>query len=136
MDYYFSTRLNVPFEEASKLATENLAKEGFSVITVINLHEKFREKLGVDFKKYRILGACNPGYALKAIGVEDKIGVMLPCNVLVIEQGENNIEIAAVNPVVSMMGIDNPALEHVAGPVTEKLKNVIASLAEVGHHQF
>jgi uncharacterized protein (DUF302 family) len=133
MDYYFSTSLNVAFDEAVKLATEGLSREGFSVITEINLHDKFREKLGVDFKKYRILGACNPGYAHEAIGVEDKIGVMLPCNVLVIEQGEGNIEIAAVNPVVSMMGISNPVLAEVAGPVTMKLKNVIASLAEVGH---
>lgn len=128
MNYYFSTSLALSFEEAVNLASEGLSREGFSVITEINLDDKFREKLGVDFKRYRILGACNPDYAYKAVQAEEKIGVMLPCNVLVIEQATNNIEIVAVNPVVSMIGINNPSLEEIAMPVTRKLENFILSL--------
>lgn len=131
MDYYFSTSLNTSFDEAVEMASAGLSKEGFSVITEINLHEKFREKLGIDFKRYRILGACNPSYAHEAIKLEEKIGVMLPCNVLVIEQGKQNIEIVAVNPVVSMTGVDNPSLAMVAQPVTDKLRNFIGSLKSV-----
>ena len=128
MDYYFAKTLNVSFEEAVKLATEALKNEGFGVISEINMHEKLKEKLGVDFKKYKILGACNPLLAYKALQVEEKIGTMLPCNVLVIEQGQNKIEIAAVNPVASMQAITNPVLGNVALEVTDKLKKVIDSL--------
>jgi len=128
MDYYFAKTLNVSFEEAVKLATEALKNEGFGVISEINMHEKLKEKLGVDFKKYKILGACNPLLAYKALQAEEKIGTMLPCNVLVIEQGQNKIEIAAVNPVASMQAITNPALGNVALEVTNKLKKVIDSL--------
>jgi len=128
MDYYFAKTLNVSFEEAVKLATEALKNEGFGVISEINMHEKLKEKLGVDFKRYKILGACNPPLAFKALQAEEKIGTMLPCNVLVIEQGQNVIEIAAVNPVASMQAITNPALGNVALEVTNKLKKVIDSL--------
>lgn len=128
MDYYFAKTLNVSFEEAVKLATEALKNEGFGVISEINMHEKLKEKLGVDFKKYKILGACNPLLAYKALQAEEKIGTMLPCNVLVIEQGQNKIEIAAVNPVASMQAITNPVLGNVALEVTNKLKKVIDSL--------
>ena len=98
------------------------------MISEINMHEKLKEKLGVDFKRYRILGACNPPLAYKALQAEEKIGTMLPCNVLVIEQGQNRIEIAAVNPVASMQAITNPSLGDVALEVTNKLKRVINSL--------
>lgn len=128
MEYYFSKILNVSFDEAARLTNEALKKEGFGVITEINMHEKLKEKLGVDFKKYRILGACNPAYAYKALKVEDKIGTMLPCNVLIIEQEQNRIEIAAVNPVASMQAVTNPALEEVAMQVTEKLRTLIDAL--------
>ena len=128
MEYYFTKTLNVSFEEAVKLATEALKNEGFGVISEINMHEKLKEKLGVDFKKYKILGACNPLLAYKALQAEEKIGTMLPCNVLVIEQGQNVIEIAAVNPVASMQAITNPALGDVAFEVTNKLKKVIDNL--------
>jgi len=128
MEYYFSKTLNVSFDEALKLAINALKTEGFGVISEINIHEKLREKLGVDFKKYKILGACNPSYAYKALQAEDKIGTMLPCNILVIEQEPRKIEIAAVNPIASMQAISNPGLADVANQVTGKLKNVIASL--------
>lgn len=125
MEYYFSKTLETSFEEAIKLTTEALKVEGFGVITVINMHEKLKEKLNVDFKRYTILGACNPPFAYKALQAEDKIGTMLPCNVLVIEQGQNKIEIAAVNPIASMQAVTNLALGDVAQQVTDKLKKVI-----------
>jgi uncharacterized protein (DUF302 family) len=128
MEYYFSKTLDASFDEAVRLTTEALRSEGFGVISEISMHEKLKDKLGVDFKKYKILGACNPPYAYKALQAEDKIGTMLPCNILVIEQGQNKIEIAAVNPVASMQAITNPALGGIALEVTNKLKNVIDSL--------
>src|SRR5659263_181027 len=128
MEYYFSKTLNVSYDEAVKLTTEALKSEGFGVISEINMHEKLKEKVGVDFKRYKILGACNPPYAYKALQVEDKIGTMMPCNVLVIEQGQNLIEIAAVNPIASMQAITNPSLGDIALEVTNKLKKVIDNL--------
>jgi uncharacterized protein (DUF302 family) len=128
MEYYFSKTLNVTFDEAVRVTTEALKSEGFGVISEINMHEKLKEKLGVDFKRYKILGACNPPLAYKALQAEEKIGTMLPCNVLVIEQGLNKIEIAAVNPVASMQAITNPGLGDVALEVTNKLKRVIDNL--------
>jgi len=130
MDYHFSKTLYVSFDEAVKQITEGLKTEGFGVITEINMHDKLKEKLGVDFKRYKILGACNPQYAYKALQAEDKIGTMLPCNVLVIEQGQNEIEISAVNPVASMQAIANPSLGNIALEVTNKLKNVIDNLGQ------
>jgi uncharacterized protein (DUF302 family) len=128
MEYYFSKTLNVSFDEAVKQINEALKTEGFGVISEINMHDKLKEKLGVDFKRYKILGACNPPYAYKALQAEDKIGTMMPCNVLVIEQGQNKIEIAAVNPIASMQAITNPALGDIALEVTNKLKKVIENL--------
>jgi uncharacterized protein (DUF302 family) len=128
MEYYFSKTLNVTFDEAVRVTTEALKSEGFGVISEINMHEKLKEKLGVDFKRYKILGACNPPLAYKALQAEEKIGTMLPCNVLVIEQGLNKIEIAAVNPVASMQAITNPGLGDVALEVTNKLRRVINNL--------
>jgi len=128
MEYYFSKTLDVTFDQAIRLITEALKTEGFGVISEINMHEKLKEKLGVDFKRYKILGACNPPLAYKALQAEEKIGTMLPCNVLVIEREQNKIEIAAVNPVASMQAITNPALGGVALEVTNKLKRVIDNL--------
>lgn len=125
MEYYFSKTINASFDEAIQLITEALKTEGFGVISEIRMHDKLKEKLNVDFKRYTILGACNPPFAYKALQAEDKIGTMLPCNVLVIEQGPNNIEIAAVNPIASMQAITNPALGDIAIQVTDKLKKVI-----------
>jgi uncharacterized protein (DUF302 family) len=128
MEYYFSKTLNVSFDEAIKITTEALKSESFGVVSEIRMHEKLKEKLDIDFKKYTILGACNPSFAYKALQAEDKIGTMLPCNVLVIEQAENEIEVAAVNPIASMQAITNPALGDVAQQVTDKLRKIILDL--------
>jgi len=129
MEYYFNTVLTASFDEAIQLTTEALKSEGFGIISDIDIQAKLNEKLGVSFKKYRILGACNPGYAYKALQAEEKIGTMLPCNVIVIEQANGQVEVAAVNPISSMMAVQNPELEPVARAVTEKLKKVIDSLS-------
>jgi len=128
MDYYFTKTLATSFDEAIQRVTDALKTEGFGIISEINMHDKFKEKLGIDFKKYRILGACNPGYAYKAVQVEEKIGTMLPCNVIVIDKENGTTEVSAVNPIASMMAIHNPALEPVASEVTDKLRKVIDAL--------
>ena len=128
MKYYFEKTLNCSFEEAVKRVTEELKKEGFGVLTEINIHEKLKEKLGVDFRKYRILGACNPAFAYKALQEEDKIGTMLPCNVIVQQISETQTEIAAVDPVVSMQSVENEKLAGVANEVQQKLKQVIINV--------
>jgi uncharacterized protein (DUF302 family) len=125
MEYYFSKILDVNFEAAISKITEALKTEGFGVLTEIDMQSKLKEKLGVDFKKYKILGACNPAFAYKALQLEEKIGVMLPCNIVVIDQENGTTEIAAVHPISSMMAIQNPALEPLAKEITEKLKRVI-----------
>lgn len=128
MKYYISKKINTDFEQAVLLVTESLKKEGFGVLTEINLQEKLKEKLNVDFRKYKILGACNPAYAYKALQQEDKIGTMLPCSVIVQEIKNNEIEVAAVDPVASMMAIENPGLVGIAAEIKEKLESAIASL--------
>jgi uncharacterized protein (DUF302 family) len=128
MSYYFSKTIHASFEEAISRATESLKKEGFGVLTEIRIHEKLKEKLGVDFQRYTILGACNPAYAYKALQAENKIGTMLPCNVIVQETGNGQIEIAAVNPIESMMAIKNEDLGAVAIQVTGMLKRVIEAI--------
>jgi uncharacterized protein (DUF302 family) len=128
MEYYFTTVLDVSFGEAVTKVTEGLKTEGFGIISEINMHDKLQEKLGVTFRKYRILGACNPGFAYKALLAEEKIGTMLPCNILVIDRENGQTEVAAVNPIASMMAIRNPELESVAAEVTERLKRVIEAL--------
>ncbi|HEX2935528.1 MAG TPA: DUF302 domain-containing protein [Bacteroidales bacterium] len=128
MSYYFSKNLPLSHSEAIEKVTAALKNSGFGIVSEIQMHEKFKEKLNVDFKKYTILGACNPGYALKAVQNEEKIGTMLPCNVVIIEKGENVTEIAAVNPVASMMAVNNQALEPIAREITQILKEVIENL--------
>ncbi len=128
MEYYFSTTINDGFEAAIAKTTEALKTEGFGVIADIDIQGKMKEKLGVDFKKYRILGACNPPAAYKALQVEDKIGTMLPCNVVVIDKENGTTEVAAINPVASMMAVENPKLAPLAQEITDKLKRVISLL--------
>ena len=129
MKYYFSKTLNdVTFESAVEKVTDELKKEGFGVISEINLHEKFKEKLDIDFRKYRILGACNPAAAFKALQEEDKIGTMLPCNVIVQQISDSQIEVAAVDPVASMQAIENANLAAIAYEIRSKLEKVIESL--------
>lgn len=128
MKYYISKKLSISFDQAVIKVTESLKNEGFGVLSEINLHEKLKEKLNVDFRRYKILGACNPSYAYKALQSEDKIGTMLPCNVIIQELAKDEIEVAAVDPVASMMAIDNSSLGNIATEVKEKLKRVISSL--------
>jgi uncharacterized protein (DUF302 family) len=128
MKYYFSKTIAKSFDESVSLITEALKTKGFGIITEIRMHDKLKEKLDVDFKKYTILGACNPSFAHKALLMEDKIGTMLPCNVLVIEQEKDRIEIVAIDPVASMMAVGNPALTEVAQKVSETLKNIVESI--------
>lgn len=128
MTYYINKTISGNFEETINTVTEELKKEGFGVLSEIDIQHKLNEKLDVDFRKYKILGACNPESAYKAIQQEDKIGVMLPCNVIVQETGENKVEVAAVNPLASMMAVNNKELKTVAKEIKTKLEKVISSL--------
>lgn len=128
MEYFFSTILKSTFEESIVKATEALKTEGFGIISEIDIQAKLKEKLGVNFKKYKILGACNPAYAYKALQEEEKIGIMLPCNVVVIDREDGTTEVAAVHPLASMMAVQNPELEPLAVEITEKLKKVMGML--------
>lgn len=125
MAYYFTKTINTTFDNAIQKVTEELKKEGFGILTEIDVKETLKKKLDVDFKKYRILGACNPPFAYKALQAEDRIGAMLPCNVIVIEQSENKIEISAVDPVASMQAVDNESLSDIALEIQAKLIRVI-----------
>jgi uncharacterized protein (DUF302 family) len=128
VSYYFSKTLKISFEEAIPKVTEELKKEGFGIMTEIDVREAIKKKLNKDFRKYRILGACNPPFAYEALQAEDKIGTMLPCNVIVQETSDGQVEVAAIDPVASMQAIDNPGLGKIAVEVQKKLKKVIESL--------
>ncbi len=128
MSYYFSKTLQTTFDDAMIRVSEELKKEGFGVLTEIDVKETFKKKLNVDFRNYRILGACNPQYAFKALEAEDKIGTMLPCNVIVQEIAGVGTEIAAIDPVASMQAVNNPKLKEIAGQVRDKIRNVIERL--------
>ena len=128
MSYYFSKTINADFDSAIAKVTEELKKEGFGILTEIDIKQTFKNKLGVDFRKYKILGACNPHFAHEALKAEDTIGTMLPCNVIV-QEGENGkVEISTVDPVASMMAVKNDSLGNVAIQVQEKLSRVIDNL--------
>ena len=128
MKYYFNKSLEIPFDEAVSRVTEELKKEGFGILMEIDVKETLKKKLDVDFKKYKILGACNPHFAYQALQKEDKIGTMLPCNVIVLEAEEGKIEVAAIDPMASMQAVQNPDLQSVAEQVQAKLRGVIAGL--------
>lgn len=128
MSYHFTKTVAMPFDDAVEHVTKALAGKGFGVLTTINVRETMKKKLGVDFKPYTILGACNPHYAYKALQAEDKIGTMLPCNVIVTETAPGEVEISAVDPVASMAAISNPSLGEVATTVRGLLKDVVEGL--------
>lgn len=128
MEYYFSKTLRLPFETVVEKVTEALKKEQFGVLTQIDVRETLKKKIDVDFKPYLILGACNPQYAYKALSAEDKIGTMLPCNVIVQQADPDTVEVAAINPIASMQAVANASLQGIAQEVTEKLKRVVNSL--------
>jgi uncharacterized protein (DUF302 family) len=128
MAYHISRKINISYEEALAKVAEELKKEGFGILTEIDVKETLKKKLDVDFRRYKILGACNPSFAYKALTLEDKIGTMLPCNVIVQELSGGGVEVSAVDPMASMMAVDNPALGDVASAVREKLAKVIENI--------
>ena len=128
MTYHFSKTLTLGMDDAIARVTEELKKEGFGILTEIDVQKTLKAKIDVDFRPYRILGACNPGFAHKALLAEDKIGTMLPCNVIVQQHAPGSVEVSAVDPVESMKAIENPALGSIATEVRDKLQRVIAQL--------
>jgi len=128
MSYYFNKTLDISFDEAIARVTEELKKEGFGVLTDIDVQSTLKKKLDVNFRKYRILGACNPHFAYQALQKESRIGTMLPCNVIVQETEEGNIEVSAIDPISSMQAVQNPELEGIANQVQTKLKDVVDRL--------
>jgi len=124
-NYAFTTTVDVPYEKAIDRVTEELKKEGFGILAEIDVQATLKKKLDVDFKPYKILGACNPPNAHKALQAEEQIGLMLPCNVIVYVNGANETVVAAVDPVASMQAVENPGLGEVAVTIQEKLKSVI-----------
>lgn len=130
MSYYFDAVINASFDQALAEVTDALRNEGFGILSEIDVMEALKEKLGVDFRPYKILGACNPSFAYRALQIEDKIGTMLPCNVVVQEIPDGKVEIAAIDPVASMLAVENPALKEIALEVQGKLKSVIDKIRE------
>ena len=129
MNYYFSKIIEgKSFDKVVETVTNELKTEGFGVLTEIDISATLKKKLNVDFKKYKILGACNPGFAYKALQTEDNIGVFLPCNVVVQEHKNNSVEVAFVDPVASMISVKNDSLATYAAEVKNKLKNVLNNL--------
>ncbi|TAL69833.1 MAG: DUF302 domain-containing protein [Bacteroidetes bacterium] len=128
MSYYFNKTLNTTFDNTIERVTAELQKEGFGILTEIDVKATMKKKLDVDFRNYKILGACNPPFAYRALMAEDKVGTMLPCNVIVQELSENKIEVAAIDPIASMMAIQNPALGELALEVRALLQKVIENL--------
>lgn len=127
MSYYFSTSLNTSFENAIQKVSEALKSEGFGVLTEVDVKDTFKQKLDINFRNYKILGACNPQFAYEALNKEDKVGTMLPCNVIVQEK-DGQTEVAAIDPVASMQSIENEELGDLAKKVQAALKRVIDSL--------
>ncbi len=127
INYGFTKELDTGFEQAVKMVTENLEEAGFGILTTIDVKEKFRKKLGIDFRNYVILGACNPASAHKAIEAEENIGLMLPCNVIVYEKDGKTV-VSAIKPSIAMKMIDNPELSGIAADVESKLKQVIDNI--------
>jgi uncharacterized protein (DUF302 family) len=128
MSYYFSKIIDLPFNKAIEKVTEALKKEGYGILTEIDVKATLKKKLDVDFRNYKILGACNPPFAYEALKAERMIGLMLPCNVIVQEAEENKTEVAAIDPIASMQAVNNFQLAQIANQVQGKLKKVIESL--------
>jgi uncharacterized protein (DUF302 family) len=128
MSYNISKQVSGSFKDTINKVTEELKKEGFGIITEVDLKDKFKEKLNLDFRNYTILGACNPRLAYEAVQQEDKIGVMLPCNVLVQEHTDGRVEVSAINPLTSIGAVKNNNLENLASQVSDKLKKAIDNI--------
>ena len=128
MSYYFSKSVTSSFDQTIGAVTEALKKEGFGILTEIDIKQTLKKKLDVDFRNYRILGACNPPFAYMALQAEENIGTMLPCNVIVQESADGKTSVAAINPLVSMQAVDNPGLAEIANEVATRLQRVVDSL--------
>jgi uncharacterized protein (DUF302 family) len=125
MSYYFAKKIKGSFEEVERKVYASLKEEGFGVLTEIDVQDTLKKKLDVDFRKYKILGACNPTFAYRALLAEDKIGIMLPCNVIIQEVGAGEVEVAAVDPIASMSAVENEGLHELATLVQTKLRSVV-----------
>jgi uncharacterized protein (DUF302 family) len=128
MAYSLQKTLSIPFDKALQRVKEALGTEGFGVLTEIDMRETLKKKLNVDFRNYTILGACNPPFAYQALQVEDRIGLLLPCNLVVQETADGRVEAAAIDPTIAMQTVGNPKLTGIAAQVKEKLARVIAAL--------
>ncbi len=128
MDYYFSKKVDINFDDAIESVIDELKKEGFGILTDIDVKAVLKKKIDADFRNYRILGACNPHLAHKALLSEEMVGLMLPCNVIVLEGEDGTVEVAAIDPMKSMMAIDNSDLEDIAVQARDKLRTVIDRL--------
>lgn len=128
MSYHISKNVNIDFDRTINKVKEELAKEGFGILTDIDIKSTFKNKLNINFNNYRILGACKPELAYEALNAENKIGTMLPCNVIVQQHDNGEVEVSAVDPVASMISVENDVLGDVAKMVREKLKRVIESV--------
>lgn len=128
IDYSFSKTLELSFEEAQEKVSQELKKEGFGVLTEVDVQATLKKKIDVDFKPYKILGACNPVFAHKVLQLDDQIGLMLPCNVVVTVNDEGKTVVSIIDPVASMLMINNPKICEVASEIRQKLKNVINGL--------
>lgn len=128
MAYHFTKTVEMSFDDAIEATTKALSDRGFGVLTTIDVQATLKKKLDADFRPYTILGACNPHFAYKALQNEDKIGTMLPCNVIVQETAPGTVEVSAVDPIASMQSVENPALGEIAGEVREQLKQAVESL--------
>ena len=127
MKYYINKTINTNLEAATTIVTEKLQKEGFGIVTRFDVNKALKEKLDIDFRQYRILGACNPAFALRSINTENKIGTILPCNVM-LQEVKNGTEVAIINPTVMVADIDNDEMKMIAGEINEKLQRVITSI--------
>lgn len=128
MSYYFSKTISTTFDEAVTNVTNILKEQGFGILTEIDVKKTLKKKLDAEFRRYLILGACNPPFAHKALLVEDKVGTMLPCNVIVQEKTDGSVEVAAIDPVASMQAIDNAELHEIAETIAKKLRTVIETV--------
>ncbi|MEW6652165.1 MAG: DUF302 domain-containing protein [Bacteroidota bacterium] len=128
MAYYNSITTIYSFDETLLKVSEELKKEGFGVLTEIDVQETLKNKLNVDFRRYKILGACNPAFAYKALQLEENLGVLLPCNIVIQERKDNSIQVSAINPIETMHAVKNEALSKVATEVNEKLNRVLNNL--------
>jgi uncharacterized protein (DUF302 family) len=128
MSYYFTKTIDLPFDQAIQHVTDALASKGFGVLTTIDVRTTLKKKLDIDFRPYTIVGACNPQFAHKALQAEEKIGTMLPCNIVVQELARGQVEVSAVDPVASMAAVKNPKLASISVEVRELLKQVVAGL--------